>query len=179
MKFKRIIISVITLIMVLTFSSCATMPTSISSAVENKYENETFSALLTDLTDKKLISKQSTKLESSIIGASEGYRFTSTSNYGTVELYYFSDTSDNEYIKDAEDGKVTFYGSEFNSVLSKNKEFLLVFSPSVNVDINSVKSEIDSEAEAEKNNNSKDSENTSSGQETYDLVKEFIKYTNK
>lgn len=141
-KFKKIVVTMVAAVMVLTLTGCTTTTTTIT-AVEvsdetpvvsmEDYTND-FDGIVNYMKDMELIAGDGSEMSADYIGAIAGEKFTYTYKDATMtcEIYEFdqeniSDTATATIASAKEDGTITVIGTEIAATISDNEKFLMIF----------------------------------------------------
>lgn len=136
-KFRNIIAIVISALMILSFTGCASAPQNQSDTVKvTKIEEKGIAKLAKDLLDDKLIESEAIDVQNEVIGAIAGYRFIakiSDSESAIVEIYEY----DKDNLNDTAKGVISevkkngsFNMLEMTDVeaeLSDNEKYLMIY----------------------------------------------------
>ncbi len=135
-KFAKIIAVIMAAACILSFAGCATAPQSMSETVKvSKIEQDGLKNLCTDLNKDKLIPEDATVMQSDVIGAEGGYRFTIQLDGGNalLEIYEFNTDKLSDAAKKItsdvkETGKFNMLGiSDVYAELSDNGKYMMIY----------------------------------------------------
>ena len=147
MKLKKWMLFCLVAILVLVFSGCGVQLENLSSGTDDSGEDESSEVVVTDedyedtldglceyMTAAGYISGDSTEMLASVIGATDGvkYSFSVSSVSVTAEFYAFDldnlDETGEKTLEDAKNnGKITVLGTEVSAKLSANGKYLLLY----------------------------------------------------
>ena len=135
-KTTKILAVILAAVLMLSFTSCASVPQNQSETVKiSEIKEDGLKKLCTQLNKKKLIPDEGTVMQSNVIGAKEGCRFIITLDGGNalLELYDYGDGNLDETAKKVisdtkKNGKFNMLGiSDVTAELSDNENYLMIY----------------------------------------------------